>query len=516
MGETFLASRDFLLRNFYITCQGTTNSGNYVLVLNDLGTGALPVSFNPGANTNLAADAVTFSSFSPVGITNAEIVKLKIPSSFWRVITNGHNYFLGLSYVGGGSNDMILERTTGGQSYINGAAYKGATNSVRNDGFTGGLQNFIWAVDVVNPNPAIAVTNAPLDTSWPTLASASPNTPVVQTFTDPFSDSPVGLNPDPTNDNQFGSHDTAVYEGFGPGTAAPGIGFCQGFNATSNFNLGAVVLRARGGGSSNVLFTMDVWDITNSYFTATDSIEHWPRQLLTANDVQPKAVPVFGTNVNFYYTIDNGSNGAGQGSNDQFVILTLPPQYQVPIQSGHIYAIGIMAETVGQNAATDGLFQLVRDVGQANFQIELYPDLGDGIQTAGLRTNVASGGIAHNVLPRGLTHSSFGDPDIFFGGISGAESPRTFVMAVYAAPAITQPPITISNITKNGGGVTLTWNSSAGSTYSVLRNGNLTDAVSSWSTITSGYPGGGAAGGPLSFTDPTPPAGASFYIITRP
>jgi hypothetical protein len=506
MGETFKAFRDFKLRNFYLALKSTTNSGQYLAACYDLGTNAPANSLTPGASNNLFANLTaspqSYWGFNPgfLNITNNPgIVKFKFNAvGDQPACLSGHYYFLGLIYVpGSGSNDLVWKRTTSGATYANGSAYKGSAASVANTGF-GGTRNFIMAIDVLNPNLVIDVTNATLASTWPTLATTVPGTPVMATYNNPFSGT-LGLNDDPVNDNAMGPANTAVPVGL-----ANGLNLSMSFYATNTFNLGAVAFRQRGLGSSNVLFTLAIWDVTNTFFTATDSIEHWPRNFQPNIDTDPKGIPIFKTNVDFYYTADNGRLGAGLGTNDQVLILSFNnPAYQVPIQNNHHYAVEISADTTGQNANTDGLFQLVRDI-DGLFQKNLFPDLGDGIQTLGKRTNSASAGIGIVVSPR-MLRRTYNDPETFAGDVVGSDGVRDVVMAIYAVPAQAQN-ITITSVSRSGNNVTLTWNSTGG-TYSVLRKINLTDAT--WTTLATGLSS-------PTYTDTTASAVTGFYRVSSP
>ncbi|HZL78957.1 MAG TPA: hypothetical protein VFC17_08890 [Candidatus Limnocylindrales bacterium] len=498
MGQTFLATRDFNLRNFYFAVQGTTNSGKYVLVLNDLGAASTT---NYGATLNLAAFTNLLShpaalfpqywSFSPVGLTNKTIVKFKFSGGDQVTLTNGHSYFLGFAYASG-SNDMILERTTSGSSYANGSAFKGSTTSVTNNGFAATTRDLLMAVDVLNPNLVISVTNAPLASSWPTLAgAANGGEPFIQTLANPSSAEPGDGN--------------GVQEGLANGRA-----ISMGFIATNDFNLGAIALTQRGLGSSNCLFTLAVYDVTNTFFSqgTNGSINKWPFNYLPSIDTSPLGVPVFGTNVDFYYTSDNGLNGVGLGTGDQILILTLDqPANQVLLHSNHVYLVEITADTFGQNANTDALFQWIRDLGQDQFQIDLFPNLGDGIQLLGRRTNSASGNVASFIIPRALSRN-FTDPENIAGQVAG--QPRDFVMAVYAVtPPAAPTSITISSVTRNGNNVALIWSPIPAGTYSytVWRKVNLTDV--SWTLVQSGISGG-------TYTDTSATTPTGFYRVSSP
>jgi hypothetical protein len=62
----------------------------------------------------------------------------------------------------------------------------------------------------------------------------------------------------------------------------------------------------------------------------------------------------------------------------------------------------------------------------------------------------------------------------------------------------------------------LTWNSTPGATYSVLKTSILASPPASWPAIITGYPTGGAAGGSLSYTDTTATATPAFYRVKSP
>jgi hypothetical protein len=80
------------------------------------------------------------------------------------------------------------------------------------------------------------------------------------------------------------------------------------------------------------------------------------------------------------------------------------------------------------------------------------------------------------------------------------------------------PNITISGASYNPGGSSfvLTWNSTAGATYSVLKTNVLAGSAVNWHAIVTGYPVGGALGGPLSYTDVTAIVSPAFYRVSSP
>jgi glucuronoarabinoxylan endo-1,4-beta-xylanase len=90
----------------------------------------------------------------------------------------------------------------------------------------------------------------------------------------------------------------------------------------------------------------------------------------------------------------------------------------------------------------------------------------------------------------------------------------TFAGQSYVAPS----SITIFNVSYNptAPAFVLTWNSTAGATYSVFRTNVLGGSVTHWPAIVTGYPAGGANGGPLSYTDTTATVSPAFYEVSSP
>lgn len=62
----------------------------------------------------------------------------------------------------------------------------------------------------------------------------------------------------------------------------------------------------------------------------------------------------------------------------------------------------------------------------------------------------------------------------------------------------------------------LSWNSTTGATYSVFKTNVLGGPIINWPAIVEGYPAGGAAGGPLSYTDATATVNPAFYRVSSP
>ena len=60
---------------------------------------------------------------------------------------------------------------------------------------------------------------------------------------------------------------------------------------------------------------------------------------------------------------------------------------------------------------------------------------------------------------------------------------------------------------------TLSWTSTVGATYNVLKKTSLSDPA--WTTLATGYPAGGATGTSTSFTDSGASQSAAFYLISK-
>ena len=90
----------------------------------------------------------------------------------------------------------------------------------------------------------------------------------------------------------------------------------------------------------------------------------------------------------------------------------------------------------------------------------------------------------------------------------------TFVGQGYVASS----NITISSTSRisSGPSFVLTWNSTVGATYSVLKTNVLDGPLINWPVTVTGYPAGGAAGGPLSYTDATATVSPAFYRVSSP
>ena len=101
-----------------------------------------------------------------------------------------------------------------------------------------------------------------------------------------------------------------------------------------------------------------------------------------------------------------------------------------------------------------------------------------------------------------------------FTYILPAMSVVTFAGQGYVPPS----SITISSASFNPGesAFVLTWNSTAGATYSVLKTNVLGGSAANWPVIVTGYPAVGTLGGPLSYTDTTTTLNPAFYRVSSP
>ena len=109
--------------------------------------------------------------------------------------------------------------------------------------------------------------------------------------------------------------------------------------------------------------------------------------------------------------------------------------------------------------------------------------------------------------PVSLTNSSF-----------TYDVPAMSVVTFVGQGNVVPSSITISGTSyvSSGHSFVLTWNSTAGATYSVLKTNVLGGSTSNWPAIVTGFPTGGAAGGSLSYTDTNVPVGPAFYRIRCP
>ena len=97
--------------------------------------------------------------------------------------------------------------------------------------------------------------------------------------------------------------------------------------------------------------------------------------------------------------------------------------------------------------------------------------------------------------------------------------PNQFIFDAAAGQSIgVSSNIVISSLAAKPGtsSFVLTWNSTAGATYSVLKTNVITGSSANWPVIVNGYPPGGAVGGPLSYTDTTATISPAYYRVRSP
>ena len=112
----------------------------------------------------------------------------------------------------------------------------------------------------------------------------------------------------------------------------------------------------------------------------------------------------------------------------------------------------------------------------------------------------------------------------FISKLTGGQTPATYLQSQFPNQFISDGNVGLSiggtstNIVISGiaarpaGSFVLTWNSTAGATYSVLKSGVLSPSTN-WPAIVTNYPAGGAIGGPLSYTDTTATVSPAFYRV---
>jgi hypothetical protein len=269
--------------------------------------------------------------------------------------------------------------------------------------------------------------------------------------------------------------------------------------------------------------TLAIYDITNTFFTVADNsaTNCWPVNFQPNLDASPPGLPIFGTNVDFYLTSTYGANGPGQGSSDQLLVMNIAAPYQMTLYSNHNYAIELSADLVGSNSTAANLLSWIRSTNKASFEIELFPPVNCG---AGQGSPISLPNNCYPVTPRGLS-SSFNDPEDERKIIGGTSAPiwgRDLVMALYSVQPVglvSAIQLSTNVVTYQRTNIVITWSSTPGATYSVLRTNVLKVSKANWPAIVTGY---AASGSTLSYTDSIPAAIAAtatnlnFYMIRSP
>lgn len=253
---------------------------------------------------------------------------------------------------------------------------------------------------------------------------------------------------------------TRVAETF---TAPAGRVVAMSFAPTNDFKLGAVAIRGIGGGSTNVNFRVSLYHITNNAGYASN---YRP---------STEAESLLRANLSF--------RTSAAGTNDFILMLQFTNSADnVQLYSSNNYSFEISRDFPGVD---DGALLWIRGTGG----ISAYDPWPGFLPT-----------------PRGFEVGGGTSPLYTSANLRTpiAGSIRDLVMAVYAS-------IEITSVTHTGNNTDLTWNSSNGSTYSVLRKTNVDDPT--WTTIASGLPSGGTS---TTYTDTTATGSTSFYKISSP
>jgi hypothetical protein len=187
---------------------------------------------------------------------------------------------------------------------------------------------------------------------------------------------------------------------------------------------------------------------------------------------------------------DSGSGAPGTVNNVAIGTLSLDAQNPSQLPTFHFFG------TSGNNAMYVNTLNLTGlGATAANITSFIQIDPGMKIYFANVQPALLSGQSTLTVLQNQFPGQFIQDAN---AGLSvGGTSTNIVISGIAAHPA---------------GTFVLTWNSTAGATYSVLKSGVLS-ASTSWPAIVTNYPAGGAIGGPLSYTDTTATAGPAFYRV---
>jgi hypothetical protein len=97
-----------------------------------------------------------------------------------------------------------------------------------------------------------------------------------------------------------------------------------------------------------------------------------------------------------------------------------------------------------------------------------------------------------------------------------AQFPGQFIQDPNVGQGVSSPvKISGAAFYPSGPSFVLTWTATAGATYSVYKT-NVINGSANWPLIKANYPAGGAAGGPLSYTDTTATISPAYYRVSRP
>jgi hypothetical protein len=516
LGQSFTVTNTHILTNIQIYVSGTSVSN--IIHLYDLGVptgGTNPIAYTPGSDL-----------FSGLGFQyyggNSGVLRLQFTGADAVTLTNGHQYVFEI--VPAADKALTWYRSSSTDTFPAGEAYR--CQSL----FNGTNRDFAMAVTYFTTTlPAPLTTNFWVTVSAAPMTNVWPGSPMIQTFSDP------------SIADEFATPATGVPEGFGPASNSKGPGRVIGMTfvqTNKSFNLGAVTIRMHGVGSSNVVFFLSLYSLTNNMLVNTNAMNQnnrYPSNYKPLEDSSPLGISLLSSNlVGCRITPDKILSGVAPGTNDELLTFNFTdPQAQALLQScstalnptNGIYAFEI---TIGTNQAVidtnvwannatniDSLFQWIRGTsGNSTFEKTIYTgDIQDN--GYGYFTNIYAASVY--ALPRAYeatayTNSAGGqglppsDPSILRTPVAGQI--RDMVMAVYAAP----PRITGG--AHSGNSFVLTLQSSVdGGKIAVLKKANLLDPA--WTMLATNYP---AAGIPISssvtYTDTTASATMSFYRIT--
>ncbi len=169
------------------------------------------------------------------------------------------------------------------------------------------------------------------------------------------------------------------------------------------------------------------------------------------------------------------------------------------------------------NTGSAALISAYKDTNSGNFAIvAINPNSTVVTQTFNL-TNFTAGSVTPWITSSNLSLAS--QPAVSVANASFTYALPALSVVTFAGQGyVASTNITISNVAYDPGtpAFILTWNSTAGATYSVFRTNVLDGFASPWPVIATGYPAGGASGGPLSYTDTTASVSPAFYQVSSP
>ncbi|MGD0086930.1 MAG: hypothetical protein ABSC24_07345 [Verrucomicrobiota bacterium] len=250
-----------------------------------------------------------------------------------------------------------------------------------------------------------------------------------------------------------------------------------------------------------------VWE-TEHYFGSDDTITNG---VALAQEIH-SFMTVAGANAYHYWWLEGSGNGSLVGNS-----WTTPAK--------RIFVMGNYSRFVRPNDyridATNNGFALIsayKDPVSGNFAIvAINPGFSPQTQIFNL-TNfpaissvtpwITSGSLSLSNQPAiGVTNSAF-----------TYALPALSVVTFVGQGSVISSNIIISSTSynPNGPSFVLTWNSTPGATYSVLETNVLGWPAIDWPVMVTGYPPGGAVGGPLSYTDTTTTLSPAFYQVSSP